>query len=129
MSISVIYVANGLLFFAIMLDSALRARKEMVIMAGMAAVDIIYGLGVILLGIYRICLYLSGEDIDDTSEWACIVLPAVFLTIIATQLTSVMNLIVSLDRFIAVAWPLQYYTLDRRYALKMMVGVLFSVKF
>jgi hypothetical protein len=105
-------------------SSSLRSRKDMVIMAGMAAVDVLYGLGVILLGVYRICIYVSGLENDEISAWDCMILPPVFLTIIATQLTSVMNTVVSVDRLFAVAWPFKYHTQDRKYALKMMVGKL-----
>jgi hypothetical protein len=93
----------------------------MLIIAGMSGVDIIYGLGALTLGYYRVFILSQGEENDMITEWSCITLPPYFLANLGVQLTSVMNVVVSIDRLIAIAWPLRYRHLDRRYAIKVLV--------
>uniref|UniRef100_A0A914WZ48 G-protein coupled receptors family 1 profile domain-containing protein n=1 Tax=Plectus sambesii TaxID=2011161 RepID=A0A914WZ48_9BILA len=89
----------------------------------MAAADIIYGLAITITAIYRFYLIVNGEQNVRISTWDCTIRPAAFLSRIGLQLTSVMNVVVSVDRLIAVALPIKYRQLDRRYALKILMVV------
>uniref|UniRef100_A0A914VFS1 G-protein coupled receptors family 1 profile domain-containing protein n=1 Tax=Plectus sambesii TaxID=2011161 RepID=A0A914VFS1_9BILA len=89
----------------------------------MAAADIIYGLAVTSTAIYRSYLIVNGEQNDPISAWDCTVRPPAFLNGIGLQLTSVMNVVVSVDRLIAVALPIKYRQLDQRYAVKVLMLV------
>jgi hypothetical protein len=117
---TVMTVANGMLLLTILLRSSLRVRKEMLIIAGMAGADVIYGLGVFMLAIYRFILYANQDQNTLVSAWSCIT-PMV-MTYMGIQLSSVMNVVVSSDRLMAVAWPAKYHKLDVRYAGKILAS-------
>uniref|UniRef100_A0A914WEW0 Uncharacterized protein n=1 Tax=Plectus sambesii TaxID=2011161 RepID=A0A914WEW0_9BILA len=51
---------------------ALRIQKEMLIIAGMAGVDTIYGLGAFLFGIYRLALIADGSSSTKVTQWDCL---------------------------------------------------------
>ena len=120
-----ILLTNGLLLLAILLEHSLRKRKEMLIIGGMAGTDVLYGLGVFLMAIYRAVILWRGEQNDMITVWECVILPPLFFLKIGLQLTAVMNIVLSGDRLMAVAWPAKYYKLDERYAKKVLVSVVF----
>jgi RsiW-degrading membrane proteinase PrsW (M82 family) len=113
-------LANGLLLLAILLNSSLRRRKELIIIAGMAFADVIYGVGAILLGTYRVLILFLRKQDEPSTEWNCLL--TAFMVTIGFQLTSVMNVVVSCDRFMAVTWPMKYRNFDGRYAIKVLVS-------
>jgi hypothetical protein len=119
---TVITVANGMLLLTILLQSSLRVRKEMLIIAGMTGADVIYGLGVFMLAIYHFILYANQDQNTLVSSWSCITVPPLIMTFMGLQLTSVMNVVVSSDRLMAVAWPAKYHKLDVRYAGKILAS-------
>uniref|UniRef100_A0A914X9U4 G-protein coupled receptors family 1 profile domain-containing protein n=1 Tax=Plectus sambesii TaxID=2011161 RepID=A0A914X9U4_9BILA len=116
----IMLIANGLLFLTILLSRSLRRRKEMVIIAGMAAIDAIYGLSAISLAVYRFGILSRGQQNDKITPWDCVTLPPLFLIGISVQMTSVVNVVVSSDRLIAVAWPTKYRNLNVPYAGKLL---------
>uniref|UniRef100_A0A914VK82 G-protein coupled receptors family 1 profile domain-containing protein n=1 Tax=Plectus sambesii TaxID=2011161 RepID=A0A914VK82_9BILA len=89
----------------------------------MAAADIIYGLAITITAVYRLYVIVNGEQNVRISTWDCTIRPAGFLSRIGLQLTSVMNVVVSVDRLIAVALPIRYRQLDRCYAIKILTLV------
>jgi hypothetical protein len=95
----------------------------MLIIAGLATADFIFGSGAGLLAAYRILLMGFGLDQEHTTPWLCLITP-VFLTHIGSELTAVMNVAVSMDRYIAVAFPVKYRNLGEGYAFKLLAGVL-----
>jgi hypothetical protein len=116
-------LANGLLLLTTLLVRSFRKRKEMLIIGGMAGTDVIYGLGVFFMAIYRAVILWRGEQNVSDTAWNCIILPPLFLLEISLQLTGIMNIFLSSDRLIAVAWPAKYHNLDKNYALKVLVRV------
>jgi hypothetical protein len=120
---AVILLANGLLLLAILLNHSFRKRKELLIIGGMAGTDVIYGIGVFFMAIYRAVILWQGGQNDSESAWNCIILPPLFLLEISLQLTGVMNIFLSIDRLIAVAWPAKYRNLDKTYAHKVLVSM------
>ena len=120
---AVIFLVNGLLLLTILLARSFRQRKEMLIIAGMASADLLYGLGNVLLCIYRVYLLSHGEANDKITAWECISRSPLFFVNFALQLTALMNVVVSGDRLLAVAWPYKYHKRDQRYAMKTIVGV------
>jgi hypothetical protein len=116
---SVVSLANGLLLLAILLNSSLRKRKELIIVAGMAGADVLYGLGAIVLGFYRVYILSQGEQNDRSSVWDCVLLTAMLS--MGLQLSAVMNACVSCDRLLAVNWPGRYRKLDGSYANNILV--------
>uniref|UniRef100_A0A914X2W2 G-protein coupled receptors family 1 profile domain-containing protein n=1 Tax=Plectus sambesii TaxID=2011161 RepID=A0A914X2W2_9BILA len=52
----VIAIANGLLLLTIVSKSSLRARKEMLIIAGLAGADFLYGFSAFLSSTYRLVI-------------------------------------------------------------------------
>ena len=93
-----ICAGNGLLFLAIVTKKSLRKRKEMLVVSGLCAADFIYGLGTMLLNIYRLIIIISGEQFSPSTAWECVTMPHVFMAKIGGQLTATMNLAVSVDR-------------------------------
>ena len=49
-------LGNGLLMFTILFVKSLRQRKEMLIIVGLVAADLIFGLGALLLAMYRVLI-------------------------------------------------------------------------
>ncbi len=92
----------------------------MLIIAGLAGTDAFYGLSATMTAIYRIVLLSLGEQNDLVSDWDCVMSPYALIQL-GTQLTSVVNVVVSSDRFMAVAWPTKYHTLTTRYVGRMLV--------
>jgi hypothetical protein len=97
-----------LLFLTIILKKSLRQRPQTILIAGMAAADIMYGLGTFSLGLYRFLVMLYGVDNDPTTPWSCVISPPNMIQYIGLQLSVIMNTVVSIDRFIAVAYPIRY---------------------
>lgn len=118
-------IANGLLLLTILRSRSLRVRKEMVIIGGVATVDTMYGLSAIMLAVYRIVLIYQGMQSQLVSPWECVTRTPYFFITICVQLTSVVNVAVSCDRLIAVAWPTKYHKLDLQYAGKVLVSAYF----
>ena len=94
----------------------------MLIIGGMAGTDAVYGLGVFLMAIYRAVILWRGEQNDMITAWECIILPPLFFLEIGLQLTAIMNIILSGDRLMVVAWPAKYHKLDQNYAKKVLVS-------
>jgi hypothetical protein len=119
---SVICVTNGLLLLTILHDHSFRKRKEMLIVAGLAGADVIYGVGSALLPAYHLFIVWQGELNEKMSMWDCVALPPTIISYIGGQLTTVMNVVVSIDRFMSIAWPIKYRSLDKQYAIKILVS-------
>jgi hypothetical protein len=90
----------------------------------MAACDVVYGLGAMQIGIYRFYILSQENQNDPSSQWDCLSLSIAIN--IGLQLTSVMNVVLSIDRLLCVAWPLKYRNLDGRYATQFLVSLLRS---
>uniref|UniRef100_A0A914UP62 G-protein coupled receptors family 1 profile domain-containing protein n=1 Tax=Plectus sambesii TaxID=2011161 RepID=A0A914UP62_9BILA len=82
----VITFANGLLLLTILSKSSLRTRKEMLIIAGLAGADFLYGLSSFLASTYRLVITALNLQNEPMTAWDCARLPPVFLL----YLTSVM---------------------------------------
>lgn len=96
---SVICAGNGLLLATIITEKSLRSRKEMRIIAGLAVADVLVGGGALSLAIYRgvmISIGYSNKRLFTARD--CIKLPPTVSVYVGSQLTVVMNLIVSVDR-------------------------------
>uniref|UniRef100_A0A914XNF0 G-protein coupled receptors family 1 profile domain-containing protein n=1 Tax=Plectus sambesii TaxID=2011161 RepID=A0A914XNF0_9BILA len=114
----IICFGNGLLLLTILKVKSLRKRKEMWMVMGLAMADFLYGLGNCSLALYRIILMILDKERELTTALECIVLPPVFLTYIGSILVALMNGVISIDRYMAVAWPTHYRHLGRAYVFK-----------
>uniref|UniRef100_A0A914VHH4 G-protein coupled receptors family 1 profile domain-containing protein n=1 Tax=Plectus sambesii TaxID=2011161 RepID=A0A914VHH4_9BILA len=118
----VIFIVNGLLLLTILSDPLLRKRNEKHIIAYMAGADVFYGLSTVMMAVHRMIVVSLGEQNVMVTSWDCIKYPSISLTYIGVQLTSVMNVVVSSDRLIAIVWPLAYRNFDKGYTRKVLVG-------
>jgi hypothetical protein len=118
---SAMFVVNGLLLATLLFEPSLRKQKEMLIIAGMAGTDTIYALGTITIAVYRLFVISQGVQNELMTAWECMILSPFALLQIGSQLSSVMNVVLSSDRLIAVAWPTKYRVLDARYSRSVMV--------
>uniref|UniRef100_A0A914XNH3 G-protein coupled receptors family 1 profile domain-containing protein n=1 Tax=Plectus sambesii TaxID=2011161 RepID=A0A914XNH3_9BILA len=107
------------------MEKSLRIRKEMLIVAGLCFADNCFGFGTLLTNIYRIALIVTGLHSTPTTAWKCVLLPHIFLNNIGAQMTAVMNMVLSVDRYIAIAYPLHYRKLGLKYAAKLLGAVFF----
>ena len=60
----------------------------MLVVSGLCAADFIYGLGTMLLNIYRLIIIISGEQFSPSTAWECVTMPHVFMAKIGGQLIS-----------------------------------------
>uniref|UniRef100_A0A914WKD2 G-protein coupled receptors family 1 profile domain-containing protein n=1 Tax=Plectus sambesii TaxID=2011161 RepID=A0A914WKD2_9BILA len=118
----VITIANGLLLLTILSKSSLRTRKEMLIIAGLAGADFFYGLSSFLVSTYRLIITALNLQNEPLTAWDCLFFPPNFLLYLTSVMISVMNLLVSIDRYLAVVRPMEYCLLDVRYAYRMLGG-------
>uniref|UniRef100_A0A914UKT7 G-protein coupled receptors family 1 profile domain-containing protein n=1 Tax=Plectus sambesii TaxID=2011161 RepID=A0A914UKT7_9BILA len=96
----------------------------MLVVAGLCAADLIYGMGTLLLNAYRVAIIILGLHTYPATAWKCVTMPHIFMAKIGGQLTAMMNLAVSVDRYFAVAYPVKYLKLSINYA-KISLGVIF----
>lgn len=101
-------LANGLLFTTILTMKSLRKRNEMILVAGLALADCLFGSGAIYLGLYRVVIWARTHEIELLTYWERTRLPPIFLINIGLQMTALMNLIVGIDRLFAVTWAEKY---------------------
>uniref|UniRef100_A0A914WYN9 G-protein coupled receptors family 1 profile domain-containing protein n=1 Tax=Plectus sambesii TaxID=2011161 RepID=A0A914WYN9_9BILA len=113
---------NGLLLLTILSKSSLRTRKEMLIIAGLAGADLLNGLVAVMLTTYRVIIKALDQQNISMTAWDCVLLPPIFLNYLTSLMISVMNLLVSIDRYVAVVRPIQYRLLDIRHAYRLLGG-------
>uniref|UniRef100_A0A914W3P0 G-protein coupled receptors family 1 profile domain-containing protein n=1 Tax=Plectus sambesii TaxID=2011161 RepID=A0A914W3P0_9BILA len=119
----VICVGNGLLLATITTETSLRSRKEMRIIAGLAVADLFVGGGALSLGVYRLVMLSVGySNRRIFTAWDCVKLPPTVSVYIGAQLAVVMNFVVSVDRYLAVAKPTLYRSLGHGYT-RLMLGI------
>jgi hypothetical protein len=93
-----ISIGSGLLLGAIVMEKALRHRKEMQIIVTLCIADLVYGFAGFIMNIYRVILMAIGLSLMESSSWDCIKYPQTFLQNVGQQLVAYMNLVVSIDR-------------------------------
>uniref|UniRef100_A0A914WVQ1 G-protein coupled receptors family 1 profile domain-containing protein n=1 Tax=Plectus sambesii TaxID=2011161 RepID=A0A914WVQ1_9BILA len=124
----ILTVTNFPIVFAVFFYSKLRQQKEFVIVGALALADGIAGFGFLLAAIGRILLVQAGEGFILITRWQCLLSPWVILWAWCQPLTALMLTVVSLDRLIAVSFPLRYYTYTNRYAFAL-VGCAYGYVF
>jgi hypothetical protein len=80
----------------------------MLIIAGQAAAELLFGLSAVVFGFYRIALEANNVSNQLVTAWSCVTFPPVPMTYISQQLVSAMNFFVSIDRLLAVGRPADY---------------------
>uniref|UniRef100_A0A914X4J1 G-protein coupled receptors family 1 profile domain-containing protein n=1 Tax=Plectus sambesii TaxID=2011161 RepID=A0A914X4J1_9BILA len=94
----------------------------MLIIAGLAGADFLYGRGSFLISTYLIVIVALSQQNELMTAWDCALLPSIFLNYLTALMISVMNVLVSIDRYLAVVRSLQYRHLDIQYAYRMLGG-------
>uniref|UniRef100_A0A914W2Z6 G-protein coupled receptors family 1 profile domain-containing protein n=1 Tax=Plectus sambesii TaxID=2011161 RepID=A0A914W2Z6_9BILA len=131
---SVIYTLEGGLIVLFSLPivivvaffSSLRAQKEYVIYAALSFAHGLYGLGYLISGIYKLILQAKGDAFVLVSRWDCfLVTPANIIFTYSGPLTTIMELVLTIDRFIAISSPIRYYSFTNRYAFRL-VGAVYA---
>lgn len=115
-------VANGLIVGTIAFHAPLRSRKEYIIIAGLSFADGANGFGLFTAGLFRNLMILDGTVGTLVSRIRCILTPWNLCFVWTDALCHVMLLTVSIDRFIAVKFPLKYYTFSTKYAYRLVGG-------
>uniref|UniRef100_A0A914UXF2 G-protein coupled receptors family 1 profile domain-containing protein n=1 Tax=Plectus sambesii TaxID=2011161 RepID=A0A914UXF2_9BILA len=118
-----ICLLNGLLFLTIIVDKSLRKRKEMIVVAGLAGSDFIFGLGTLIYAISRSLVLANGISKQKISAWICALTVQFFLQHFGQQMLIIINLVISLERFVAVAYPVVYMKLNSSDAAYLLASI------
>uniref|UniRef100_A0A914UMD0 G-protein coupled receptors family 1 profile domain-containing protein n=1 Tax=Plectus sambesii TaxID=2011161 RepID=A0A914UMD0_9BILA len=94
----------------------------MLIIAGLAGADLLNGIVAVMLTTYRVAIKALDQQNISMTAWDCVLLPPIFLNYLTSLMISVMNLLVSIDRYVAVVRPIQYRLLDIRHAYRLLGG-------
>uniref|UniRef100_A0A914V8J2 G-protein coupled receptors family 1 profile domain-containing protein n=1 Tax=Plectus sambesii TaxID=2011161 RepID=A0A914V8J2_9BILA len=118
------FSTNLVIAIIILRFKGLRREKEYVIFLGQAIADGIDGIPSMYAGIYRIFLTLYGNPLAPATPFYCMIV-GLHNSIWAWSDTaqSLMMLVVSVDRLLAVAIPLRYHALTSTYAKRTVAAV------
>uniref|UniRef100_A0A914WAH5 G-protein coupled receptors family 1 profile domain-containing protein n=1 Tax=Plectus sambesii TaxID=2011161 RepID=A0A914WAH5_9BILA len=124
---SIIYLIEGALvtiaslplFIVVALNASLREQKEYVIFAALSLANGLFGIGYILGGGIRLPILLNGDGHVLTSGWSCYTRYYNLIYVYAAPLVASMNLIVSVDRLLAIFIPFRYFAFTNRYAFRL----------
>uniref|UniRef100_A0A914UMH5 G-protein coupled receptors family 1 profile domain-containing protein n=1 Tax=Plectus sambesii TaxID=2011161 RepID=A0A914UMH5_9BILA len=112
----ILAVSNFLITLVVFVYSDLRQQKEYIIVAGLAFANGLQGFPYILSGVGRIVMIRAGNGFELVSRWQCFLKTWNFIWLFAGTWQDTTLLMVSIDRFIAVAFPLRYFSYSTRYA-------------
>uniref|UniRef100_A0A914XCZ1 G-protein coupled receptors family 1 profile domain-containing protein n=1 Tax=Plectus sambesii TaxID=2011161 RepID=A0A914XCZ1_9BILA len=129
----IIYGIEGLLMtltnlpivLSVLRYKALHDQKEFIIVAGLAFADGFNGFAFLVAAIGRINQLLNGDAFVLKSRWHCGTTVWNICWTFANNLAGLMLLVVSIDRLLAVSFPIQYFTFTKRYAC-ILVGSAFT---
>uniref|UniRef100_A0A914X1C0 G-protein coupled receptors family 1 profile domain-containing protein n=1 Tax=Plectus sambesii TaxID=2011161 RepID=A0A914X1C0_9BILA len=117
---SVMCLGNGLIAATIASNKYLRRQKEILLMAGLAMADFVYGTATLLAGSLRIDMTLRGVISELVTPWDCMKWPPTALFTVGQQTVGLMMVIISVDRYIAVSRFSLYRTMGVAYAYKVL---------
>uniref|UniRef100_A0A914XF25 G-protein coupled receptors family 1 profile domain-containing protein n=1 Tax=Plectus sambesii TaxID=2011161 RepID=A0A914XF25_9BILA len=109
-------ISNFLITLVVFVYSDLRQQKEYIIVAGLAFANGLQGFAFIVAGIGRILMIKAGYGFVLVSRWQCSMAVWNLIWLFATPWQDTTLLMVSIDRFIAVAFPLRYFSYSTKYA-------------
>uniref|UniRef100_A0A914URU0 G-protein coupled receptors family 1 profile domain-containing protein n=1 Tax=Plectus sambesii TaxID=2011161 RepID=A0A914URU0_9BILA len=126
----IIYGIEGLLMtltnipivLSVLRYKALRDQKEFIIVGGLAFADGFHGFAYLSAAIGRINLLLNGDGFVLKSRWHCGTRVWNISWTFANNLAGLMLLVVSIDRLIAVSFPIRYFNFTKRYACVLVGG-------
>ncbi|MCP3667179.1 MAG: hypothetical protein GY696_32585, partial [Gammaproteobacteria bacterium] len=116
-------VGNSLIFAGILSDKVLRNRKEYIPVAGMAMADIVDGIAYLIAGVRRLLLFaLPPPTVLATGVDCMLKAPHAIMFMFSAAIQPAMFLVISVDRFLAVAFPLAYIGWGLTYGLGLTCG-------
>uniref|UniRef100_A0A914X982 G-protein coupled receptors family 1 profile domain-containing protein n=1 Tax=Plectus sambesii TaxID=2011161 RepID=A0A914X982_9BILA len=110
---------------SILKHDALRRRKEYVIFAGLASGDVLSGLSTLIAGAYRLYLFNTNQENLMITRHECAYRTMIF-SITAITVQAFLIFAVSVDRFIAVTYPIKYRNLTPRYSYSV-IGACYAI--
>uniref|UniRef100_A0A914V669 G-protein coupled receptors family 1 profile domain-containing protein n=1 Tax=Plectus sambesii TaxID=2011161 RepID=A0A914V669_9BILA len=113
---SILAISNFLITLVVYVYSDLRQQKEYIIVAGLAFANGLQGVGYFIACIGRIAMIRAGYGFVLVSRWQCFTKPWNLIWLVSSPWQDTTLLMVSIDRFIAVAFPLRYFSFSTRYA-------------
>uniref|UniRef100_A0A914WMY3 G-protein coupled receptors family 1 profile domain-containing protein n=1 Tax=Plectus sambesii TaxID=2011161 RepID=A0A914WMY3_9BILA len=131
---STVYTVEGALIalcsfpivIVVVLFPSLRAQKEYVIYAALSFAHGLSGLAYLTSGIYKLVLQAKGDAFILVSRWDCFILtPMNIMFVYSGPLATIMELVLTIDRLIAISSPIRYYSFTNRYAFRL-VGAVYA---
>lgn len=100
-------ILNNIIIFGILLN--LRLRRKYVLQIGLAGGDLLLGLANLTAGVRRLAMIGEGTFNVIVTRLDCAKRVYTPLFILGTNIPALMDLLISIDRLVAVAAPLRYH--------------------
>ncbi|VDN59952.1 unnamed protein product [Dracunculus medinensis] len=108
-------ICNAILIAAILRNRKLRVRQELKIIAAQSFADLVEALATLLGGLYRLIIIVADLKGIEFSGFQCMLLPHSWMWRWSDFATSFMLLVVTFDRILSVAVPVEYFAFNNTY--------------
>uniref|UniRef100_A0A914V8V5 G-protein coupled receptors family 1 profile domain-containing protein n=1 Tax=Plectus sambesii TaxID=2011161 RepID=A0A914V8V5_9BILA len=111
---------NATIILIVSRHRTLRAKKEYIILTGLAFADALMGFSTLSAALYRANLFLTNRTDENVRRQACLFTPHFIPLSFSMIFEGAAMFAVSIDRYLAIRAPLQYRLFGKKYAFGML---------